>query len=73
MAVVKEKEQRENVVVRTVRETRGELRKVVWPTREEALRLTAVVIAVSLVIGLLLFVADSIFLTLYSLLLDLVS
>jgi preprotein translocase subunit SecE len=73
MAVVKEKEQRENVVVRTVRETRGELRKVVWPTREEALRLTAVVIAVSLMIGLFLFVADSIFLTLYSLLLDLVS
>jgi preprotein translocase subunit SecE len=73
MAVVKEKEQRENVVVRTVRETRGELRKVVWPTREEALRLTAVVIAVSLVIGLFLFVADTIFLTLYSLLLDLVS
>lgn len=75
MAVAKEKdkEQRENALVRTFRETRAELRKVVWPTREETVRLTIVVIAVSLVIGLILFVGDSIFLALYTLLVDLVS
>ena len=36
-----------NPIVRYFRETRGELRKVTWPTREEAWRLTLVVIAVS--------------------------
>jgi preprotein translocase subunit SecE len=55
------------------RETRAELRKVVWPTREETIRLTVVVIAISTVIGLILFVGDSIFLSLYTLLVDLVS
>lgn len=74
MAVAKEKEreQRENVLVRTFRETRQELRKVVWPSREETIRLTILVLVVSSVIGLILFVGDSIFLTLYTLLVDLV-
>ncbi|MEI7645769.1 MAG: preprotein translocase subunit SecE [Chloroflexales bacterium] len=68
MAVAKEKEQepQENVVARTIRETRSELRKVVWPTREETTRLTVVVIAISVVIGLILFVGDSVFLYLYT-------
>ncbi|MEI8307185.1 MAG: preprotein translocase subunit SecE [Chloroflexales bacterium] len=68
MAVAKEKEQEqpENVVAHTIRETRGELRKVVWPTREETTRLTVVVIAISVTIGLILFVGDSIFLFLYT-------
>lgn len=75
MAVAKEKpkEQRENAVIRTFRETRSELRKVVWPTREETIRLTIVVLAVSAVIGLFLFIGDTIFLALYTLLVDLVS
>lgn len=74
MAVAKEtKEQQENTIVRTIRETRSELRKVVWPTREETIRLTVVVIAVSVVIGLLLFVSDSIFLYLYTALVTLLS
>ncbi len=77
MAVVKEKEktkeQNENAIVRTFRETRSELRKVVWPSREETFRLTVVVILVSVVIGLILFVSDSIFLSLYTLLVNLVS
>ncbi|NJO83707.1 MAG: preprotein translocase subunit SecE [Blastochloris sp.] len=74
MAVAKEKEreQRENVLVRTFRETRQELRKVVWPSREETLRLTMLVIVVSSIIGSILFVGDSIFLTLYTLLVDVV-
>lgn len=68
MAVAKEKEreQQENVVARTLRETRSELRKVVWPTREETIRLTIVVIAISVTIGLILFVGDSLFLFLYT-------
>lgn len=75
MAVAKEKqkERRENALVRTFRETRAELRKVVWPTREETIRLTIVVIAVSATIGFILFIGDSIFLALYTLLVDLVS
>lgn len=74
MAVAKEtKEQQENALVRTFRETRSELRKVVWPTREETTRLTIVVIAISVVIGLILFVSDTIFLFLYTALVNAVS
>ncbi|HMQ35231.1 MAG TPA: preprotein translocase subunit SecE [Chloroflexaceae bacterium] len=74
MAVAKDtKEQQDNQLVRTVRETRSELRKVVWPTREETTRLTIVVIVISMIIGLILFVGDSLFLFLYTALVDLVS
>lgn len=74
MAVAKEtKEQQENTLVRTFRETRSELRKVVWPTREETTRLTIVVIAISVAIGLILFVSDTIFLFLYTALVNAVS
>ncbi|WP_245668954.1 MULTISPECIES: preprotein translocase subunit SecE [Chloroflexus] len=58
--------------MRTFRETRSELRQVVWPSREETIRLTVLVIAVSLVIGLLLFIGDSIFTFLYTSLVSLV-
>jgi preprotein translocase subunit SecE len=74
MAVAKEtKEPQENTIVRTVRETRSELRKVVWPTREETIRLTVVVITISVIIGIILFTADSLFLFLYTSLVSLVS
>ncbi|GAB4444062.1 MAG: preprotein translocase subunit SecE [Chloroflexi bacterium OHK40] len=74
MAVVKDtKEQQDNTIVRTIRETRSELRKVVWPTREETIRLTIVVITISLIIGLILFTADALFLFLYTSLVNLVS
>jgi preprotein translocase subunit SecE len=63
-----EKEPRDNVIVRTFREVRSEMKKVVWPTREETIRLTAVVIALSAVISLILFVADALFATLLTLL-----
>ena len=36
---------------RFVRDTRSELKKVVWPTREEAINLTLIVIAVSVAMG----------------------
>lgn len=74
MAVAKDtKEQRDNAIVRAFRETRSELRKVVWPTREETIRLTIVVITISAIIGLILFIGDSLFLFLYTTLVDLVS
>jgi preprotein translocase subunit SecE len=56
-----EKEPRENAIVRTFREVRSEMKKVVWPTRDETIRLTIVVIAISVVISLILFAADSVF------------
>jgi preprotein translocase subunit SecE len=41
-----------------LRETQDELKKVTWPTRQEVIRLTLVVITVSLVVGLFLGVLD---------------
>ena len=41
-------------------EARFELRKVVWPTRQEAMRLTWVVVGVVVVISLLLAAFDGI-------------
>ncbi len=65
MAVVNNKEQ-ERGIQRWFRETRSELRKVVWPTREEALRLTYVVLGISLAMGLLLGFVDFALSALYS-------
>ena len=44
-----------------LKETSGELRKVTWPTRQEVIRLTFVVIFTSLIVGLLLGGADFLF------------
>ena len=44
-----------------VREVYGELRKATWPSREQATRLTSLVLAISLAIGLALGVVDFIF------------
>jgi preprotein translocase subunit SecE len=43
------------------RDTRMELRRVVWPTREEAINLTLIVIAVSVAVGAFLGGVDYIF------------
>jgi len=43
------------------RETVGELRKVVWPSRQLATRLTMLVIVLSLFVGILLGVTDMAF------------
>lgn len=37
-----------------LREVRDELQKVVWPTRDEIIRLTVVVLLISLFVGLFL-------------------
>ena len=41
-----------------IRDTRGELRKVSWPTRREARSLTVVVVIVMVVMSLFLFFVD---------------
>jgi preprotein translocase subunit SecE len=46
---------------RYVVESWAELRKVAWPTRETVTRLTMLVVAVSIAIGIYIFVLDSIF------------
>lgn len=52
---------RDNVVMRFLRETRGELRKVVWPSRREATNLSIMVIVISLSLGLFLWILDLLF------------
>lgn len=44
-----------------LKETQDELKKVVWPTREEVIRLTTVVILVSLIVGVFLGGLDFVF------------
>ena len=51
----------ENALVRYVKDTRAELGKVTWPTREEGIRLTLIVLAVTIVASIVLFTVDSIF------------
>ncbi len=47
-----------NALVRYYRETRGELNKVVWPTRQETVQTTLVVMIVVVVFAFLLWVLD---------------
>jgi len=44
-----------------LKESREELRKVVWPSREEVLNSTIVVLGAVAVISVFLFVTDSVF------------
>jgi preprotein translocase subunit SecE len=52
--------QPENPFVQFYRETTAELRKVVWPTREQAINLTIIVIIVVLAMSLFLGGIDAI-------------
>lgn len=47
-----------NAIARYVRETRGEMRKVTWPTRDEATRLTLIVLAVTAAFAVFLGLVD---------------
>ena len=47
--------------LQSIRETISELQKVVWPSREEAVRLSVMVILVSIAIGFLLGLIDAAF------------
>ncbi len=53
-----DKNKRENRIQRFFRETTGELRRVSWPTWPEARRLTAIVVAVLLVMSIFLWIVD---------------
>ena len=58
-----------NKIQKWWRETVGELRKVTWPTKEDALKMTKIVIIVVLATALFLGVVDFIFSRLIGLLL----
>jgi len=49
---------------RYLTESWAELKKVAWPTRETVIRLTLLVVAVSVAVGIYIFVLDRIFNTL---------
>jgi preprotein translocase subunit SecE len=44
-----------------VRETDVERRKVVWPTRQETLQTTLIVLVITVIVGLILFLMDTTF------------
>lgn len=48
-------------IVDYVKETRGELKHVSWPTRAQAVNYTVVIILISIVVALLLGFSDYIF------------
>ena len=51
----------ENRLVRYFRDTRAEIAKVTWPTREEGLRLSGIVLLITAVSTVVLFGIDSLF------------
>jgi preprotein translocase subunit SecE len=55
------KERADNRIVRYFRETRAEVRKVVWPSRKEATRLSLIVASVMVSMSVFLFIVDWIF------------
>lgn len=55
------KSKSENRLVHYLRDTRAEIAKVTWPTREEGLRLTGIVLVVTVISGIFLWMADSFF------------
>jgi preprotein translocase subunit SecE len=57
----KAKQRKENAVIHYLRETRAELRKVHWPTRQEAWNLTKVVLVVTVSMALFLGFLDYVF------------
>jgi len=52
---------KDNFIVRYFKETRAELRKVTWPTRQEALNLTLIVVGFTIFMAALLGIIDYIF------------
>ena len=62
---------RENPIAEYLRETRSELRKVVWPPRQDAVRMTVIVVAVTLGMAAVLGVIDFLFTVGFSSLIDL--
>jgi len=50
-----------NAIVKYFQDTRAELRRVTWPTREETRKLTLIIVAVTLVMAIFLGTLDYIF------------
>jgi len=65
----KKKSTRGNAIVRFYRETVGELRKVTWPTRQEAINLTIIVLIVTFGMSAFLGMLDYLFSQLFGLIL----
>ena len=61
----------DNPVVRYLRETRAELSKVTWPSRQDALNLTLIVLVTVLVSSLVFGGFDYLFAQLFSLIIGL--
>ena len=61
------RQRKENAIVKYLKETRAELRKVTWPTREEAVNLTVVVVAVTTAMAAFLGLVDYFFAKLFGL------
>lgn len=51
----------ENALVRYFKDTRAEIAKVTWPTRQEGLRLSWIVFVVTVISAIVLFGIDSLF------------
>lgn len=62
----------DNAVIRYLRETRAEIGKVAWPTRQETQNLSLIVIAVTVAMSVLLGLLDFVFASLVQLLLNLI-
>ena len=61
---------RENRIMQYIRETRAELRKVVWPTREEGINLTAIVVGTIVVMSVFFGTVDYLLTQLFRLLIN---
>jgi preprotein translocase subunit SecE len=60
---------KENAVIKYLKETRAELKKVNWPSRREATNLTLIVMAVTTFMAILLGLIDRLFAWLFELIL----
>jgi preprotein translocase subunit SecE len=56
--ILAEKAKKQNAIQRYFSETTGELRKVSWPTRQEAIQLTIIVLVVMVFMGIFLGLVD---------------
>jgi preprotein translocase subunit SecE len=61
VAKTKAAKKKDNPILRYFRETRAELRKVRWPSREEAWSLTKIVLAVTISMAIFLGLLDYLF------------
>ena len=52
---------KDNFIIKYFKETRAELRKVSWPSRQDALNLTLIVVAFTVFMAALLGIIDYIF------------